>query len=511
MGKAAGWLGMRCLTLSTGPKAGAWRRWMSVTPNVRKVEPKRDARYGALTDAHAGALEQLVGGSANVITDEEHLKAYNSCWMNKFHGQSKLVLRPRSTEQVSAVVAYCNEHRLALVPQGGNTGLVGGSVPLFDEIILSLGKMDKIESFDDISGVAVTQAGVVLETLDTFVGERGYRVPLDLGAKGSCQIGGNVATHAGGSRFVKYGSLRNSVLGMEVVTGDGTVIDSLKVLKKDNTGYDLKSLFIGSEGTLGIITQLSIACVKRPHASQVALFACESFDSVKKVLPLARTRLGETLSAIEFMDGAAVQLALKHLHHVEDPMPGEQHPFYVLVEAESAENFVVEQLMDRFVTEAFEAGLAVNGVMSQNDDQKHKMWALRESLPEAVQKSGNATFKYDVSLPMDAFYALVEDTRSRVRGQEGVHCVGWGHIGDGNLHLNLSAPSKGLSELLEPWVYEWVSKHRGSISAEHGLGQMKNHGILYSRTAPELALMRQLKQVFDPNAILNPYKMLPLV
>lgn len=250
--------------------------------------------------------------------------------MRKYRGQAKLVLRPGTTEQVSKILAYCNEHMLAVVPQGGNTGLVGGSVPVFDEIVLNLGRMNKIRSFDEVSGILVADAGVVMEVADNYLAERRHIFPLDLGAKGSCQVGGTVATNAGGLRLLRYGSMHGNILGIEAVLPDGTIVDDLGTLRKNNTGYDLKQLFIGGEGTIGVITKISILCPQRSPAVNVAAFGLESFEACQKAFVEAKNRLSEIISAFEFMDGTSQKL-MKIAKDRKLPLEGE-YPFYCLIE-----------------------------------------------------------------------------------------------------------------------------------------------------------------------------------
>jgi FAD/FMN-containing dehydrogenase len=260
----------------------------------------------------------------------QDIEPYNSDWMRKYRGQSKLVLKPGTTEEVSKILKYCNENMLAVVPQGGNTGLVGGSVPVFDEIVINLQRLDKIRSFDEVSGILVADAGVILEVADNFLAEKKHIFPLDLGAKGSCQIGGNVATNAGGLRLLRYGSLHGNVLGIEAVLPDGTVIDDLLTLRKNNTGYDLKQLFIGGEGTIGIITAISILCPQRSPAVNVAYFGLESYDHAQKAFRAAKNHLSEILSAFEMMDGRTQKL-LRTAAGKKLPLEGD-HPFYCLIE-----------------------------------------------------------------------------------------------------------------------------------------------------------------------------------
>lgn len=456
-----------------------------------------------------------------MITDIEDLIPFNSDWMGRYTGTSKIALKPKSTEQVSAIMKYCNDQQIAVVPQGGNTGLVGGSVPVFDEVILSLAAMNEIESFDEASGVVVTQAGVILETLDNYVGEAGYRVPLDLGAKGSCQIGGNVATNAGGSRFIRYGSLRGTVLGLEAVLPDGRVLDALATVRKDNTGYDLKQLMIGGEGTLGIITRLSIACPIKSNSVDTVIVKVDNFTHVTALLRMAKRDLGEVLSAYEFMDDQSVKLATEHLMHVSNPLNDDSNEEtldlgsgMVLIECAGSNSEHNRAKLESFLENAFDDDIISNGVIAESETQSNALWELRESLPEAVLKAGpGGTLKYDVSLPLDSFYDVVQLSRERVKDIEDIRISGWGHIGDGNLHLNVSISDSSqaahVKDRLEPWIYQLVSNYRGSVSAEHGLGQMKLSAITYSKSATAIDVMKSVKNLLDPNGICNPYKVIP--
>ncbi|KAG9132286.1 hypothetical protein Leryth_012957 [Lithospermum erythrorhizon] len=428
--------------------------------------------------------------------------------MRKYKGSSKLMLHPRSTEEVSQILKYCNSRSLAVVPQGGNTGLVGGSIPVFDEVIVNVGSMNNIISFDKVSGILVCEAGCILENLMSFLETEGFVMPLDLGAKGSCQIGGNVSTNAGGLRLLRYGSLHGSVLGVEAVLANGTVLDMLGTLRKDNTGYDLKHLFIGSEGSLGIVTKVSILTPIKLSSVNVAFLACKDYVSCQNLLVEAKRKLGEILSAFEFLDVHAMNLTLEHLEGARNPLPSSMHNFYVLIETTgSAESYDREKL-EAFLMDAVENGLVTDGVLAQDINQASSFWHIREGIPEALMKAG-AVYKYDLSLPVAKMYDLVEDLRARLDSAANV--VAYGHLGDGNLHLNVSAPSYSDSILsqIEPFVYEWTSNHRGSISAEHGLGLMKANRIHFSKSTETVQLMSAVKKLCDPKGILNPYKVLP--
>ncbi|KAK7406766.1 hypothetical protein VNO78_08397 [Psophocarpus tetragonolobus] len=468
---------------------------------------QRNPRFSKLNDDDVRYFEGILG-TKNVVQDEDKLVASNTDWLHKFKGSSKLLLQPRTTDQVSQILKYCNSRNLAVVPQGGNTGLVGGSVPVFDEVIVSLSSMNKIISFDKVSGTLVCEAGCILENIMSFLDNEGFIMPLDLGAKGSCQIGGNVSTNAGGLRLVRYGSLHGSVLGVEAVLANGTALDMLKTLRKDNTGYDLKHLFIGSEGSLGIVTKVSILTPPKLSSVNVAFLACKDYRSCQKLLQEAKRKLGEILSAFEFLDGQSMNLVLNHLEGARNPLPTSLHDFYVLIETTGSDESSDKQKLEAFLLGSMENELISDGVLAQDINQASSFWLLREGIPEALMRAG-AVYKYDLSIPLEQMYNLVEEMRSRLGNTANV--IGYGHLGDGNLHLNISSPrydDKILSQI-EPFVYEWTSKHRGSISAEHGLGLMKANKIFYSQSRETVQLMASIKNLLDPNNILNPYKVLP--
>ena len=296
---------------------------------------QRDPKFTKIQEKHVVYFKELLGSDSAVIDGvtkdaSEDIEAFNSDWMRKFRGHTKLVLKPSSTQEVSKILKYCNDHMLAVVPQGGNTGLVGGSVPVFDEIVINMQKMNEIRSFDEVSGILVADAGVILENADNFLAGKNHIFPLDLGAKGSCYIGGNVATNAGGLRLLRYGSFHGNVLGIEAVLPDGTIVDDLSTLRKNNTGYDLKQLFIGGEGTIGIITKVAIICPRRSPAVNVAYFGLESYEKVQQAFIEAKGHLSEILSAFELMDGRTQKL-VNRVTGKSMPLEGE-HPFYCLIE-----------------------------------------------------------------------------------------------------------------------------------------------------------------------------------
>ncbi|ORX54561.1 FAD-binding domain-containing protein [Hesseltinella vesiculosa] len=477
---------------------------------------QRDDKYKKLTSTDVDYFRSIVGDTGLIYQNEDDLEAFNTDWMNKFRGQSQLVLKPKTTQQVSDILKYCNEQKIAVVPQGGNTGLVGGSVPLFDEVVVSLQGMNQIRSFDDVSGILTADAGCVLESLDNWLGEKGFMMPLDLGAKGSCHIGGNLATNAGGLRLVRYGSLHGTVLGIEAVLPDGTILDSMSTLRKDNTGYDLKQLFIGSEGTIGIITGISILTPRRPSAIHVALLGVDSFEDVQKAFKQSRIQLSEILSAFEYYDNNAFQIFKKH-NDARSIMDNE-YPFYVLIETSGSNKDHDEEKLNTYLEDMMTDGIAQDGVVAQDESQSKRIWGVREGLTEALGKEP-AVYKYDISMPVSKINDCVLEMRDHLEqgGAFGkpdspvIDVVGYGHVGDGNLHLNIPAKSADprVLELIEPFLFEWVSKQKGSISAEHGLGISKNQYLSYSKSESMIKLMKTFKSVLDPNGILNPYKYLP--
>ncbi|CAH0727868.1 unnamed protein product, partial [Brenthis ino] len=440
-----------------------------------------------------------------VLTEESDVLPYNIDWIKNCRGQSQVVLKPKSTEEVSQILSYCNNKRLAVCPQGGNTGLVGGSVPVFDEIILSFALMNKIISLDEISGSLVCEAGCVLENLDNYVRDRNHIMPLDLGAKGSCHIGGNVSTNAGGLRLLRYGNLHGSVLGIEAVKADGTIIDCLRTLKKDNTGYHIKHLFIGSEGTLGVVTKVAIHCPTLPKAVSLGFFGVKNFENILKLYTNAKSSLGEILSAFEMADNFSIRSTVTNLK-LSNPIA--DYPFYVLVETHGSDEAHDNEKLSRFLNQGMESGLIIDGTVTSEPTKMKNIWNIRESIAGAGLIDGYV-FKYDVSLPLKNYYDLVGMLRERLPRESRVY--GYGHVGDGNIHINVTALeySKEFKALLEPFIFEEVAKLKGSISAEHGVGFRKPQFLHYSKDESALQLMKDLKQSMDPNGILNPYKVLP--
>ncbi|GAA5994994.1 FAD-binding oxidoreductase [Rhodotorula paludigena] len=497
-------------------------------PDFKKLDAEDVAFFRSVLSSDSSVITTIPSPDGSWATaSADDLVSYNVDWMDKYHGNSPILLKPKTTDEVSKIIAYCYKQRIAVVPQGGNTGLVGGGVPLYDELILNTEGLNQIREFDDVSGILTVDAGCILENLSNYLAPKGYMMPLDLGAKGSCHIGGNVSTNAGGLRLLRYGSLHGTVLGIEAVLPDekGTVLSinmpgdgKAGALRKDNTGYDLKQLFVGAEGTLGVVTGVSIMTPRLPSAINVAVLSVPDFESVQTVFKETRAHLGEILSAFEFFDQEGLELVL---HHTGAKSPFESEPeggraFYVLIETSGSNKDHDDEKLGGLLESLLENGIIADGTLAQDETQVQSLWSLRESLPEAAGKMGKV-YKYDISLPLPTMYSVVEEARERFAKKGLIEdgsiktVVGYGHIGDGNLHINIVAKQwdEKVESAIEPWVYEATAKRNGSISAEHGLGLMKANSVHYSKSDAAIEVMQQLRRLFDPRGILNPAKYLP--
>jgi FAD/FMN-containing dehydrogenase len=452
----------------------------------------------------------------SVVTDPDILKAYNTDWRDAYKGDSGILLKPKSTQETSDILRYCNSKRIGVVPQAGNTGLVGGSVPVSNEVIVSIRNMNTIDSLSE-NGVLHCGAGCILQDLQMFAATRRYLVPVDLGAKGSCCIGGNVSTNAGGQYYYRYGSLHANVLGLQVVLPDGRVLDTMKsgINLKDNTGYDLKHLFIGAEGTLGVVTKVALQCPPLPQARNAVFLSCDSYQNVQETLQLAKGMLGEVLAAFEYMDKAVLDLVAKEKYIPVKPNDGSTNYRYcILIETHGSNQEHDMQKMESFLEDTMAQQYVADGVLAQDLTQLHEMWEIRESCNPIVASQG-CVYKYDLSLPISQFDDLVCEVRQRIRETHpDALVVNWGHVIDGNIHLNVTTPGAFekdpiLEALLEPFIFEAVMRRRGSISAEHGLGRCKNEYLKVCKDETALENMRSIKQLFDPNGIMNPGKFLP--
>ncbi|GAB3446828.1 FAD-binding oxidoreductase [Insolitispirillum peregrinum] len=466
----------------------------------------------AVTDAFLSTLRSLVGDKA-VLTDASDREPYLTEERGLYRGKAPVVVRPANTAEVAAVVKACADAGISIVPQGGNTGLCGGAVSADTQVILSLGRMNKVRGVDPINFTMTVDAGCILQDLQAEADKMGCYFPLALGAQGTCQIGGNLSTNAGGINVLRYGNTRDLCLGLEVVLPDGRVWDGLRALGKDNTGYALKHLFIGGEGTLGIITGAVLKVYPGLAERQTALLAVDDINAVTALLAKARSWSGDAVTAFELVSRFAFELACRHLSGVHDPFE-EAHPWYVLVEfSTSRPNADLRGLFESFLEAAFEDGIIVDGIVAESLEQTKQLWHMREGIPEA-QKHEGASIKHDVAVPVSSVPEFLTRALAAVCERlPGLRPCPFGHVGDGNIHFNLTQP-EGMDkdEYLALWedmnriVHDIVVEMKGSISAEHGVGQLKVEEIIHYKDAVEIDLMRTLKVAMDPKGIMNPGK-----
>ena len=440
-------------------------------------------------------------GATHVLTAAADMKPYLTDWRRQYSGPAECVVRPASTVEVSKVVALCAREAIAVVPQGGNTGLVGGSVPTGTrrELVLSLGRMNRIRSLDLLNDTATVEAGCILAAVQAAAADAGRLFPLSLAAEGSCQIGGNLSTNAGGVNVLRYGTAREQVLGLEVVLPDGRIWDGLRGLRKDNTGYDLKQLFLGAEGTLGVLTAAVLRLYPKPTASATGWIALASPAQAVELLATLRGRIGERISAFELVSRNSLEAVLTHVPDTRDPL-GVAHPWYVL--AEFGDSGTNEDLLER-LAQALDGHEAV---LAQSVEQARALWRLRESIPEAQFSN----VKHDISVPVSRipeFLEIADGGLRRSFPDAQIFC--FGHVGDGNLHYNIGPASLiPRRDAVNRIVYDAVARLGGSISAEHGLGQLKRDAIRGQKSPLEMELMRALKSALDPKGLMNPGKVL---
>lgn len=464
-------------------------------------------------------LHRLRGsvGDAHVLTEPADMTAYVVDWTGVHAGRALAVVRPGSTEEVAAVVTACRDAGATIVPQGGNTGLVGGGVPdgTGSQVVLSLGRMRAIREVDPVAGTITVDAGVVLADVQSAAERAGRLFPMSLGSEGSCTIGGNLATNAGGTAVLRYGMTRELVLGLEVVLPDGRVWNGLRGLRKDNTGYDLTQLFVGSEGTLGVITAAVLRLFPATPRRATAWVAVTDVAAAVALLGLAQEHAGAHLSTFEIANRTALELVLAHLPGASDPL-ADPSDWYVLVELAAAESDGgLDDALEALLGEAVAAGLASDAAIAGGPAQRSALWALREGISE-VQKVEGATLKHDVTLPIAHLADWVAKIGPTLEALlPGVRPVTYGHVGDGNLHYNLNAPIGRDQDLrdaaadLSTAIYDAVAAANGSISAEHGLGRTKAAAGASYKSAVEVDLMRAVKQALDPDGLMNPGVLLP--
>ena len=453
-------------------------------------------------------------GEKYAVTDPAEQEKYLVEGRNLYRGTSPAILRPGSVAEVAAILSLANETGTPIVPQGGNTGLVGGQIPHGGELVLALTRLDRIREVDAASSTMTCEAGVVLVKAQQAAAEADRLFPLSLGAEGSCTIGGNLSTNAGGTGALAYGVARDLVLGLEVVLADGRVLNVLNKLKKDNTGYDLRNLFIGAEGTLGIITAAVLKLFPRPRSVETAFVAVPSPRAALDLLNMAQERTGGAVTTCELIKRIAIEFAVKHGPDCRDPLD-EPHPWYVLMELSSSEDHGLRETLESVLEAGIEAGLIENATVAESLSQRQSLWRLRELLPE-LQKPEGGSIKHDVSVPLAHVPDFLAEADAAVAALiPGARPVPFGHLGDGNIHYNITQPvGADRAAYLARWydvnaaVHAVVKKYGGSISAEHGIGVMKRKLLPEVKDPVALDVMRMLKKTLDPNAILNPGKVL---
>jgi len=460
------------------------------------------------------ALNRLaaVVGESHAIRDVAEMDGYMREWRQIWTGRSPLVLRPGSTEEVSRILAIANETRTAIVPQAGNTGLCGGQIPTDagDEVVLSLDRMTRILDVDPADNTITVEAGAVLKSVQDAADAVDRLFPLSLASEGSCRIGGNLSTNAGGLNVIAYGNTRDLCLGLEVVLADGRIWNGLRRLRKDNTGYDLRDLFIGAEGTLGVITRAVMKLFPKPKSRETAFIAVPSPQAAVDLLSLAQDMSGNRVVGFELIADLALQFSIRHAG-VRHPLAAAS-PWYVLAELADP----VPGAMTAIFEAAMERGLVSNAVLAQSESHRTEFWTARELISES-QKPEGGSIKHDVSVPVSKvppFLAAADEAVSRFL--PGARLVSFGHLGDGNIHYNVSQPFGmdkdvflGLWNELNDVVFEVVGRFDGSISAEHGIGRLKAYRMPQIKSPVELEMMRGLKHMLDPNGILNPGRVLP--
>ena len=465
----------------------------------------------------SAALDRIrnVVGPKGIVDVPDDMVPYLKEWRGNFHGRSELAVRPDSTEQVAAVVRVCAEAGIGIVPQGGNTGLVGGACPYEHgrDIILSTDRLIRIRRMDPVNDTMTVEAGVVLQTAQEAAAGVDRLFPLSLAAEGSCRIGGNLSTNAGGTGVLRYGNARELVLGLEVVLPDGQVWNGLRDLRKDNTGYDLKQLFIGAEGTLGVITAAVLKLFPRPRQIATAFVAIRDPAAGTELLNRSRAAVGDAVTACELIPRIGLEFALRHVAGTADPLAG-IHDWYLLLEFTSpVADAPLGDWMEAVLARAMEDGLVADATIAASRDQSRRLWQIREAIVEGQLYEGGS-IKHDVSVPVARTADMIAEATAAVEARlPGIRAVAFGHLGDGNIHFNLSQPEGAdRASYLARWgefneiVHGIVTAMGGSISAEHGIGRLKRAELAERKSAVEIDLMRRIKRALDPAGIMNPDK-----
>ncbi len=473
-----------------------------------KPEPKRSLAPELLQRFAA------IVGEKYAITDPQMQEPFLVEMRDLFRGQTPVILRPGSVEEVSKILQLANETKTAIVPQGGNTGLVGGQIPHHNEMVLSLTRLDKIRNVDPVSNTMTVEAGVTLQRAREAAADAGRLYPQLLPSEGTCTIGGNLSTNAGGVAAVAHGIARSHAVGLEVVLADGRVLNALNKLKKDNTGYDLRNLFIGAEGTLGIITAAVLKLVPRPRSMETAFAGVTSPQAAVDLLGIAMERSGGDVTSFEMMLREGVEAVVKHDSVSRNPL-AKPYPWYVLIELSSQARSGLRDTMEEILAEGMHRGLVTDATIAESLDQAKAFWRIREMFGE-VQRHLGGSVKHDISVPVASIPAFIEEANAAViKLIPGARPMPFGHVGDGNIHYNVNQPiGADKTQFLARWgdvnkvVFAVVKKYGGSISAEHGVGVMKRDILPEYKDPVAMELMRALKKMLDPNGILNPGKVL---
>ena len=524
---------MRAAVANLGAAGGAFRhaRVSAALPTAQCRSGFRPAghpcyRAGAMGTALRPAgpdnavIDRLksVVGPAGWLAEPEDVAPYLVETRGLYHGAASLVLRPANTAEVAEIVRICAAQHLPIVPQGGNTGLVGGGVPPEDgsAIVLALGRMNRIRAVDAANFTLTAEAGCILAQIQQAADAVDRLFPLSLGAEGSCQIGGNISTNAGGVQVLRYGNTRELVLGIEAVLPDGRVWDGLRTLRKDNTGYDLKQLFIGGEGTLGIVTAASLRLFPKPRDIATGWVALPDPGTVMRLFARARAATGDQITAFELIPRIGVEFAMRHVAGVTDPL-AQPYPAYALIElSSSSPQAGLQAVLEALLEAALESGEILDGTVAASEAQRRALWLIREGVVEGQRHEGGS-IKHDVSVPVASVPEFLERATAAVTARlPGIRVVAFGHVGDGNIHFNLSQPiGADTGAYLARWeefnriVHDIVAGLGGSISAEHGIGRMKRIEITRYKSALELELMARIKAALDPLNLMNPGKTVP--
>lgn len=456
-------------------------------------------------------------GTAHALRAASDIEPYLTEGRGLYHGATQIVLRPGSTEEVAAILKLASETKTPIVPVSGGTGLVGGGVPREggDDVVLSLARLTRIRDVDPVANVIAVDGGVILADVQKAAEAVDRLFPLSLGSEGSCRVAGNLSTNAGGTAVLAYGNMRQLCLGLEVVLPTGEIWNGMRRLKKDNTGYDLRDLFIGAEGTLGVITGAVLKLFPRPRGHQVAFVGLKSPADALKLFEFAAGLCGTALTGFEMMPRIGVEFTSRHIANVRDPLDT-VHPWYALIDVSTSDTEeTAERMMHLLLEDAFERGLVDNAVVATSEAQRQALWHMRESMSDA-QKPEGGSIKHDVSVPVSQVPAFMEEADAAVMAAiPGARICAFGHLGDGNIHYNISQPvGADKAAYLARWrevneiVHAIVLKHGGSISAEHGIGQLKRDELAHIRSSIEMDLMHRIKATFDPAGIMNPGKVL---